>query len=79
MTDEEPSSWTRRIVHLPFYKALAMIAQQYVLTGDATLIGFHSPKNLSEWEFNSRVDTLQSTFDKFERAKLSRDSTAALS
>ena len=78
MTDEERSSWTRRIVHQPFYKALAMLAQQYLLTGDATLASFQSPQNLSEWEFNSRVDTLQSAFDKFERAKLSRDSTAAM-
>lgn len=75
MTDEERRSWTKSIVHLPFYQALAMIAQQYLLTGDATLASFQPPQKLSEWEFNSRVETLQSVF---ERAKLRHDSTAAM-
>ena len=70
MTDQERRSWTLHLIGLPFHEALTLIAQQYLRTGDATLMGLTSPESASEWEFNSRVDTLQTTFDRFERTKL---------
>ena len=70
MTDQERMVWTRRVISLPFHAALDLIVQQFLTTGDTTLIGFPSPQSASEWEFNSRVETLQAAFDQFERAKL---------
>lgn len=70
MTNQERMAWTSRVVSLPFHEALNMIVQQFLTTGDATLTGFTSPKSAREWEFNSRVETLQTAFEKFERAKI---------
>lgn len=72
MTNQERMAWTTRVISLPFHEALNTIVQQFLSTGDATLTGFQSPESASEWEFNSRVETLQTAFDKFERAKLTR-------
>ena len=69
MTDQERRAWTRRVVSMPFHQALAVITQHFLTTGEATLLGFASPESANEWEFNSRVETLQTAFE-CERAKL---------
>jgi hypothetical protein len=74
MNDDERRSWTQFLIALPFSQALTLIGQRYESTGDATLVGIPWPVTTSEWEFNSRVDTLQTTFDEFERFKWDRTS-----
>jgi len=71
MTDEERRGWTRRVISMPFHQALALITRHFLTTGEAELLGFASPESASEWEFNSRVETLQTAFE-FERARLTR-------
>lgn len=72
MTQQERMAWTRRVIGLPFHEGLRMIVQQFLQTGEANLTRIRSPKSASEWEFNSRVETLQTAFEKFERAKIGR-------
>lgn len=72
MTNQERMAWTRRVVSLPFHEALEAIVQQFLKTGDTSLTGFASPENAREWEFNSRVETLQTAFENFERVKIVR-------
>ncbi len=76
MTQEERMAWTSRVISLPFHEGLSMIVQQFLQTGETTLTGIRSPESASDWEFNSRVETLQTAFDKFERAKIARPNRA---
>jgi hypothetical protein len=72
MTQQERMAWTRRVISLPFHEGLQLLVQQFLQTGEITLTGIPFPESASDWEFNSRVETLQTAFEKFERSKILR-------
>lgn len=74
MTQQERMAWTSRVINLPFHEGLELLVQQFLQTGEITLTGIPFPESASDWEFNSRVDTLQTAFEKFERSKILRSS-----
>jgi hypothetical protein len=70
MTIEERTAWTRRIVMLPPYVAHGLVVQQLLNSGDLMLAAIPSPQNAREWEFNSRVETLQAAAERFVQTKV---------
>ncbi|MEW6037609.1 MAG: hypothetical protein AB1648_05095 [Pseudomonadota bacterium] len=70
MTTEERTAWTSHVLRLPCFIAHDLLVQEFLNTGDLTLMEIRTPVSHREWEFNSRVQTLRAAVEKFMETKV---------